>query len=224
VRGFGQGVTLEGLRLDGGAPLAVWSILKPRDSVREDDGGTPVGQPCVCVDYLLAGVVPDVLGGVGLAEGLWTLELPDHALGRVLERLPTPVPLEAVVAEAHHNLLQLRTEVVMPEHNLDRAPQFLLRAGPGGFICELRAGFDVSAGNAPLVHAQAVTWIADDMVRDDQVLLVPDGTPGTRLIDGWLLPMPVRRIVPSGNQIVLRTSQATGRHSARQSRSASRPV
>jgi hypothetical protein len=33
ARTFGSGVTLEGLRLDGKHPLAVWSILRPRESV-----------------------------------------------------------------------------------------------------------------------------------------------------------------------------------------------
>jgi hypothetical protein len=98
VRALGPGVMLEGLRLDGDYPLALWSILKPRESVAVD---APVesglAQHCVTVNYVLAGRLPHVL--FGISEGIWSLEVPDHALGRAIERsglLP-----DALIAEAH---------------------------------------------------------------------------------------------------------------------------
>ena len=123
VRALGSGLTLEGLRLDGDYPLAVWSVLKPRQSIIVN---APVesglAQDCVTVNYVLAGALPRVTGnrvsagapprvssggrGFGaIREGMWSLEVPDHALGRAIERsglLP-----DALIAEAHHNLLRL---------------------------------------------------------------------------------------------------------------------
>jgi hypothetical protein len=81
-RAFGPGVTLEGLRLDGNYPMAVWSLLSSRESVT---AGAPMesglAQDCVTVNCVLAGRLPSPTEA-GLAEGLWSLEIPDHALGR----------------------------------------------------------------------------------------------------------------------------------------------
>jgi hypothetical protein len=112
-------------------------------------------------------------------------------------------PLTAIINEAHHNVLRLRAATILPTNDLNHTPEFLVRAGDGAFICKARSGTDISANNEPMFFVQAITWIADDMVHDDQVLLVADGQPGERLIDGWLLPRPVRRIIPSGDRIVL---------------------
>jgi hypothetical protein len=190
AQSFGPGVTLQGLRLDG-HPLAVWSILKPRDSVRQ---GIP--DHCVTVNYVLGGIFPDSFGG-NVAEGLWSLEIFDHALGRAIER--QRAPLTAIIGEAHDNLLRLRTATVLS------AKSFLVRAGAGGFICEVHTGSDASTHYEPMFYVQARTWIADDMLHDNQVTLVPDGTPGERLIDGWLMPRPVRRITRNDNTLFVST-------------------
>jgi hypothetical protein len=224
ARAFGPGVTLEGLRLDGDYPMAVWSILRPRESVTA--GATAesgLAQNCVTVNCLLAGRLPSWAGpGIpgptisGLAEGLWSLEVPDHALGRAIERsgrLP-----DAIIAEAHHNILHLRqnqlkqTEVtVMPVAASDGlrmslGSQFLVRAGDGGFVCELTLGPEVGTDDDPAVmitafpgrelsiQARAATWIAEDMVHERQVLLAEDGLSGERLGDGWLLPQLLRQL------------------------------
>jgi hypothetical protein len=81
--------------------------------------------------------------------------------------------------------------------------QFLVRAGGGGFVCELTLAPDVGTDDEPgvllsalpgrelVVQARAATWIAEDMVHERQVLLAYDGMPGERLGDGWLLPRQV---------------------------------
>jgi hypothetical protein len=56
-----------------------------------------------------------------------------------------------------------------------------------------------SAGGAYDVRARADTWLADDRLRDDQILLADDGAPGERLGDCWLAPAPLHRIVEDGN-------------------------
>src|SRR5262249_7957420 len=51
-RSFGPGAVLDGLRIDGKHPLAVWSILKPRNAVTVN--ATPesgLAQDCVCINY-----------------------------------------------------------------------------------------------------------------------------------------------------------------------------
>jgi hypothetical protein len=196
---LGSGPVLEGLRLDGDAPLALWSILKPRDSVTV--GAPPetgLAQGCVTVNYVLAGVLPqwegDQVTGVmaGITEGLWTLEVPDHALGRAMTRsgfLP-----DAIIREAHHNLLRLRASQLPP------LPQFLVKAGPGGFVCELALGADQSAAFALSAHVRAATWISDDMVHPGQLLLLDDAMPGGRLQDWFLLPFPLRRFAADQKQ------------------------
>jgi hypothetical protein len=221
ARAFGPAVTLEGLRLDGAYPMAVWSILKPRESVT---AGAPaesgLAQDCVTVNCLLAGRLPNVDGpgipGPATADGLWSLEIPDHALGRAIERSGGRLP-DAIIAEAHHNVLRLRQDqlthtmlTVRPVASSDGVlvrlgGEFLVRAGDGGFICELILGPDGSSDDPPAplsafanseltIYARANTWISEDMLRPGQVLLVDEGAPGQRLGEGWLLPRSLRSL------------------------------
>jgi hypothetical protein len=197
---FGPGVILEGLRLSGNYPIAVWSILKPRHSVlAEDPAETPVMQDCVTVNYVLGGVQPlavinqKAVVNACATEGLWTLEIPDHALGRVVARARM-TPTE-IVMEAHHNLLMLRTDQLVRDGIIDAHRQFLVRAGPGGFVCNWVVAQDSSISKEFAAHVYASTWLADDMLNNNQILLVDDGLPGHRLRDCWLLPVPMRRIM-----------------------------
>jgi hypothetical protein len=134
-------------------------------------------------------IVVGRLAGVRWGYGLWTLEIPDHALGRLLHRsADNPA---GSIAVAHHAALRLRHEDVIRNGEVDRDFQFLLPAGPGAFVCSLVAGEDISRGYAPMLGVRAHTWLSDDMLRDDQTPLIDDGTPGSRLGDDWLLPAPL---------------------------------
>ena len=54
-----RGAVLEGSRLEGNNPIAVWSVLVPRKPVMMDwDTHLPVGQDCVAVNYIVAGSMP----------------------------------------------------------------------------------------------------------------------------------------------------------------------
>jgi hypothetical protein len=118
----------------------------------------------------------------------------EHALGRAIQRTgQTP---QAVVFDAHHSVLRTRTALVLPEQNLDRAPQFLLHAGQGAFVCSVRHGRDISLGREQSIHVRAHTWIDADQLHDDQRVFADDGEPGGRLGDTWLLPAPLRRLIP----------------------------
>jgi hypothetical protein len=100
------GATLEGIRLDGRSPCAVWSILKPRVSVRIEPDDPSDAQNCISVNYIYVG---DLDGIPHRADGLWTLEIPDHALGRLLHRSPADPAVS--IAAAHHAALRLRHAV-----------------------------------------------------------------------------------------------------------------
>ena len=188
-----SGAMLEGVRRTGPHPIAVWSMLNARPPVNmlaDPDEGV------ITVNYVIAGALPDVM--VGLSDGLWTLEITDHAAQRVMQRGGVANPA-AIIRAAHHTLLRLRAEQVMPEMQgtslkLDSGRQFLLRAGPGGFICSLRAGKDRSLQWGVTMHAYAPTWISDDQLFATQVILADDGEPGYRLGDAWLMPPPLRII------------------------------
>ena len=110
-KAFGPGVTAESVSLDKrGQCFAVWSILKPRDAVVvkanrdiSESERASLAQDCVTVNYVVVGAVE---GRVLVAEGLWTLEVPDHALGRAVERSGFLHP-ETIIRDAHRNLLDM---------------------------------------------------------------------------------------------------------------------
>ena len=109
TRRFGPGVTFERAALKKrNQGYALWSILKPRDSVYADTQHdlseaefSSLTQDCVSVNYVYVGVRD---GCIFNGEGLWTLEVPDHALGRAVERSRMLTP-ETIIREAHRNVL-----------------------------------------------------------------------------------------------------------------------
>jgi hypothetical protein len=196
-RACGPGVTLELAHLDGEHPHAIFSILRPRDAVMIEMPDAERGslmQDCVAVNYFVAGYIPGPPQHFGVAEGLWTLEVPDHALGRAVERSRFLHP-GAIIREAHLNLLALPSSV-MNQFALGDPDQRgeLVKAGPGAFVAHMRAAPDVSLGDAYAVHVRVSTWLADDMLHENQIPLREKGEPGDQLGDGWLRPVPYRRI------------------------------
>jgi hypothetical protein len=199
---LGSGAVLEGLRLDGKHRLAVFSILKPRNAVvvGHDDGRPiPEGlkQDCVTVQYVLTGVFGD---DIGITEGLWTIELPDHALGRAVSAGEDPA---GTIREAHHNVLALKATDVIDDTGVIGRPghSFLVKAGRGGFICTISTRPDVSLGGELAVHVRAETWVASEMLFENQKLLVGNGEAGERLGDSYLLPPPLRKLEREGDLV-----------------------
>jgi hypothetical protein len=147
-------------------------------------------QNCITVNYI---VIFDGGNVVNRGEGLWTLEIPDHALGRMLHRSKA-----GSIAEAHHAALRMRLDDATRNRAFDRDFQFLLPAGSGAFVCSLCCGIELSQGGERSMHVRVHTWLSTDQLRDDQTLLIDDGGAGARLGDGWLLPSPLRQIVGVG--------------------------
>jgi hypothetical protein len=54
----GAGAHLEEMRLDGKEPVALWSILRPRDAVLANPDHPRDEQDCVCVNYVALGALP----------------------------------------------------------------------------------------------------------------------------------------------------------------------
>jgi hypothetical protein len=132
-RALGLGVRLEAKHLDGKAARAVWSIYKPGGAVICDTDAHPaLLQDCVTVNYIVAGAGQR---GIGIYDGKWTLEVPDHALGRAVERSGMLHP-GAIIREAHVNLLELPATVMVDRPNFrdTKAPGLYVKAGPGCFV------------------------------------------------------------------------------------------
>jgi len=221
-RAVGPGATFETTYLNG--RLALFSILKPRSSVIcetypdvSEGERASLFQDCVTVNYFLVGKIPGALGDrIELAEGLWTLEVPDHALGRAVERSRYLHP-GAIIREAHLNLLEL-PNAAMRLLNGERRTAYV-KAGPGCFVAAISAARDVSNDDQYGVHVRVATWLDEDQLHADQVPLHEKGKPGDRLVDGWLRPEPLRKIVEteSGtlNVVSWQPAHATKRERAR---------
>jgi hypothetical protein len=191
---FEPAAKLETVRIEGKHPYAIWSILKPRDpvSINADDASGR-NQFCVTLNYIMAGFLP-VLGTINCAEGLWTLEIPDHALGRAVERSGMLQP-ETIIRDAHRNLLELPGQLVALNNGaIDPKRGFYVKAGAGAFRCNFVLAEDVSIAEELGCSIFTPTWIDNARLYEDQIPLCEKGESGQRLGDSWLLPMPLRWI------------------------------
>jgi hypothetical protein len=202
-KALGPGVTLESASLGkGNSSLAIWSILKPRDAVtvvagddRSERERWSLAQDCVTVDYVLIGCVDSM---ILTGSGLWTLEVPDHALGRAVERSRFLHP-GAIIREAHLNLLDLPATVLnRTNFTNNNSSGAYIKAGPGCFAGHFRLGEDASIENRLGAHVRVKTWLDADQLFERQIVLCEKAAPGKRLGDGWLRPSPLRRIEQSG--------------------------
>jgi hypothetical protein len=192
---LGPGVTLEHLELSSRHSHAIFSILKPRESViyeNEKEVLKPTYlQDCVTVNYFVAGYLPRFASDpmVGRGEGLWTLEVPDHALGRAVERSRLIHP-GTLIREAHVNLLALPNAVLGPVFQDKESRGVYIKAGAGAFAGHLFVGPDKSKNFEVSAFVRVKTWLATDQLGADQIILSEKGKPGDRLGDGWLRPSP----------------------------------
>jgi hypothetical protein len=198
-RMFGPGVTLETADLGRrNQSLAIWSILKPRTSVAAavpddvpESERASLAQDCVCVHHVLVGCVDEI---IQVMEGMWTLEVPDHALGRAVERSRFLHP-GTLIREAHLTLLALPDTVLKQGGLMSGA---YIKAGAGCFAGQFHVGPDVSLGICG-AFVRARTWLDEDQLSKQQIVLCEKGEPGKQLGDSWLKPAPLRRIERSGS-------------------------
>jgi hypothetical protein len=178
-----KGAQLDAARLDGNRPLLVFSRIrmsKPLFVEPIDPGET---QNCAVIDYLLVGAGPNETAGI--SDGLWTLQVTEHALQRALQRNRRDADLTEVLFDAHRNLLCVPRALV-PDRD-----EFFLPAGDGVFVCRMVLGSLADHGLHQ--HAYARTWLHNDQLHDNQTPVSLTG-PYPSLGDGCLLPMPLRKI------------------------------
>lgn len=169
-------------------PWLVWAYLYPRDAVIVKPGDPGQAQDAVVVNYA-------AIGRNHFHVGLWTLEVPDHALRRLAQRA-RGVNLRAAVLQAHRELLGA---------GLDHAPNgdLLVRAGPGAFVGQVIYAADESAHGALMAYYRPRTWLHEDMLTEGQEAIGP--ADGGRPLGNWLLlPMPMRTIEMRGSKLEVR--------------------
>jgi len=170
----------------------VWAHLRPRDAVivhPQDAGQT---QPAVVLEYLTVDKNAD------METGLWTLEVPDHALLRAAQRC-RGIDLRAAIMEAHRELLAARCDP-LPK----RGEDVYVRAGPGAFVGQMIYGQEVKGGL--VVYFRPRTWLHEDQLNGDQRPLTSGGA-GEPWGTGPLLPFPLREITVEGQSMIVRDRQ-----------------
>lgn len=160
----------------------IWSSLAVGNAIIQNPMDLGQAQPSVTVGYVV--LLGDRGRSIQFDSGLWTLEIPDHALVRLFQRRRTANPGDTIWA-AH-------TAIMAAAAPSERAPgpgETLLVPTPGGaFAVNLVIGRDATTDD-PLVYFRARTWLSDDMLGEGQVPLAP-GVP--RLGDTLLVPRPLR--------------------------------
>lgn len=193
----------EGACLAGKFPVAVWAMLRPRNAVTVDTDNPSLRQDCVVTEYLVVGAVPEWTGTkparVGRVTGKWSLEVPDHALLRLLQRSPG-VDIGAVLWSAHAAALRARVDNEQLYPALaDPARTFLLPAGDGVFVCGVIIGEDIKVGLS--CHLFAHTWLHNDQLYDNQTPLLVEAGTGARLGEGLFLPSPLHKLAWAGDDL-----------------------
>jgi hypothetical protein len=190
---------LEKLCATGSAPHAIWVTLKPRIGLRANPETPGEKQDVVVAEYVIAGVTHF---GIGTYAGFWSIEVTEHALGRLLQR-NRRADIDAVLYEAHRAAMNIRCRDVKPrfakamDEAAIRAHSFLLPAGSGVFVCTFDASADESQDGAQMGAVRATTWLAHDMLSAEQDATILDVSGdhqqrGERLGDRILVPPPLQ--------------------------------
>jgi hypothetical protein len=180
--------------IDHGAPFALYSYLKPRSSVAVSGLAVEQGdlQPCIATYYAMLGIDPNDARYTGTATGLWTLDVSDHAIGRLFERSPRLDPARTIT-DAHHALLLAGSEALWPCVITGR--EFLLPVrDEGAFVCSMRLGVSIENTERQALHVRCKTWLDRDNGTPFLPIAVAAGSGETQLRSGILLPGPLREI------------------------------
>jgi hypothetical protein len=143
----------------------LWSFLDPRGALLADPTGPGEEQDAVISRYGLLWVAKrrQLVGYLA-----FSIEAPDHALARMLQR-SAGTDIRAALHQAHHALFA--ADAALVSKHVDDNSTFYLPCGPGLLICEaLRA--DTQSGHR-FVFARARTWISTDMAGASQVAIPP---------------------------------------------------
>jgi hypothetical protein len=142
-------------------PVASWAWLAPEGSMfftTETDPG--LHQDCVLARYAIIGRS----GSNSVQAQAFTVEVPDHALGRLLQRCRGADPAEAMW-QAHVALLGASTAEVADCMKQQRS--IYLPAASGCFACKAML-IRTAEVTMPLLYARARTWLSTDQLHADQ--------------------------------------------------------
>ncbi len=124
-------------------------------------------QQCLLVCYCAAWPTPF---GIRLSSA-WSLEVPDHAAGRFLQRAGDANFRSALFSAANH-FYGSDMNAVQPHVGMNS--DIYLPAGGGCFVCTV---IGAKSGTNNFLYARAATWIDETMLRPDQQPLPPATDP-----------------------------------------------
>lgn len=138
------------------------AYLRPDKHLLSDPRHPGEAQDSIVVNCLMISE-PEVFNGV------WTIEFPDHALGRVMQRYRS-ANLEEIIYSAHEEVLAIGVTEVLYETKKGwrfKTSSIYLPTPPhGAFVCELIQGRDeTTEENCAVVRAR--TWLHIDQAVID---------------------------------------------------------
>jgi len=160
--------SLPGLRLETlGHDYTVWSFLAPCEPLIQNAEDAGQRQRAVSANFLVAGRIDDHFV---VRMGMWTLEIPDHALHRLVQRWPRG-DLTKALWDSHKGILAAASMNPLPEYGR----YFYLPAGAGVWAGQFVSGTGATDGEF-LIFFRARTWLHEDQLYEEQEMLSP-GTP-----------------------------------------------
>jgi len=153
------------------------SWLTPSPPVLADPKDRSQRQDCTLASFCVAW---PTLSGIRLCSA-WSLEVPDHAGGRYLQRAGNDADFRSALFEAGNHFYAADVAAVSP--HIGRNTDIYLPAGGGCFVCTC---IGARSGANKFVYARAATWIDETMLRPDQVPL-PKAETADRSVAALLL-------------------------------------
>ncbi len=133
--------------------------LEPHGPLIVDARDEGEKQDCILAHFAVAG--PSSNHSSMLLHA-WSIEAPDHALARLLQRSPT-ADLKKILLAARLAFMHASSAEVLNYIKDDRT--FYLSAGDGLLVC---VGINGQMGGQRFTYARARTWISNEMAGVDQ--------------------------------------------------------
>jgi hypothetical protein len=155
------------------------SWLAPSPPVIANPKHLGEAQACTLACYCVAWPSPF---GIELRSA-WSLEVPDHAAGRFLQRAGRNADLRSALFEAANHFAAADIAEVKP--HVGRGTDIYIPAGGGAFVCTVVGAR--SSGGHSFLYSRAATWIESTMLHADQTPLreaeAADGSVAALLLD-----------------------------------------
>lgn len=162
-----------------GRTIMLGAYLRPSSAIRTNPEEPGETQDCVTVEYVLLDARGTRAAKLATYErNLWTLEIPDHALGRIVQRAPG-VDLAEVIYAGHSEALKVGLYEIASDGKraADGVKEiyvteqvFTLATPPWGvFMCKACVGYITELPDMPVRFLRAVTWLDNDMAFNPPV-------------------------------------------------------